>query len=90
VAQPSRSYRSPPPIIPPSTSNSPKSTHSSTPSRSNSPTPILPIPTQIPSPDMSTKLTDIETFDGKLDQLKIFVMQIIGVMEIEDKKLDTD
>jgi hypothetical protein len=39
---------------------------------------------------MSTKLTDVEAFDGKPDQLEIFVMQILGVMDIEDKKLDTD
>jgi hypothetical protein len=39
---------------------------------------------------MSTKLTDVKAFDGKLDRLEIFVMQIIGVMEIEDKKLDTN
>jgi hypothetical protein len=90
VAQPSRSYHSPPPIIPPSTSSSPKSTHSSTSSRSSSPTPILPTPKQIPSPDMLTKLTDVEAFNGKPDRLEIFIMQILGVMDIEDKKLDTD
>jgi hypothetical protein len=90
VAQPSHSYHSPPLIIPPSTSSLPKSTHSSTSSRSSSPTPILPIPKQIPSPNMSTKLMDVEAFDGKPDRLEIFVMQILGVMDIEDKKLNTN
>jgi hypothetical protein len=87
VAQPSRSYCSPPPIIPPSTSSSPKSTYSS---RSNSPTPIPPIPKRTPSPDISTKLMDVEAFDGRPDKLEIFVMQILGIFDIEDKKLNTD
>jgi Domain of unknown function (DUF4939) len=39
---------------------------------------------------MSTKLADIKAFNGKPDKLKIFVMQILGVFDIEDKKLDTD
>jgi Ty3 transposon capsid-like protein len=39
---------------------------------------------------MSTKLTDVEAFDGKPDRLEIFIMQILGVMDIKDKKLDTD
>jgi hypothetical protein len=39
---------------------------------------------------MSTKLTDVKAFDGKPDKLKIFVMQILGVLNIKDKKLDTN
>jgi hypothetical protein len=39
---------------------------------------------------MSTKLIDIESFNGKLEKLEIFVMQILGVFNIKDKKLDTD
>jgi hypothetical protein len=39
---------------------------------------------------MSTKLTDIESFDRKPEKLKIFVIQILGVFNIKDKKLDTN
>jgi Domain of unknown function (DUF4939) len=33
---------------------------------------------------------DIKAFNGKLDKLEIFVMQVLGVFDIKDKKLNTD
>jgi hypothetical protein len=39
---------------------------------------------------MSTKLTDVKAFNGRPDKLEIFVMQILGTFDIEDKKLNTN